>query len=82
MVAADNRPQVLMLVWDDTSNNTILPVGGIMGTHDNETHAYFKGSKVVCVLCPRQGGTEDSFLQVRGAQEPPAAAEAATAGSS
>jgi hypothetical protein len=36
-----------------------------MGTHDNETYAYFKGSKVVCLLCPRQGGTEESYLQVR-----------------
>lgn len=56
--------QVLMLVWDDKSNNYPLPIAGVMGTHDNETHAYFKGTNVVCVLCPRQGGTEDSYLQV------------------
>lgn len=54
-----------MLVWDDKSNNYPLPIAGVMGTHDNETYAYFKGSKVVCLLCPRQGGTEDSYLQVR-----------------
>lgn len=53
-----------MLVWDDRSNNYPLPIAGVMGTHDNETHAFFKGSKVVCILCPRQGGTEDSYLQV------------------
>jgi hypothetical protein len=58
-------PQVLMLVWDDKSNNYPLPIAGVMGTHDNETYAFFKGSKVVCLLCPRQGGTEDSYLQVR-----------------
>lgn len=55
-----------MLVWDDKSNNYPLPIAGVMGTHDNETHAFFKGTKVVCVLCPRQGGTEDSYLQVGG----------------
>jgi phospholipase D1/2 len=55
-----------MLVWDDKSNNYPLPIAGVMGTHDNETYAYFKGTKVECVLCPRQGGTEDSYLQVRG----------------
>jgi phospholipase D1/2 len=53
-----------MLVWDDKSNNYPLPIAGVMGTHDNETHNYFKGTKVVCLLCPRQGGTEDSYLQV------------------
>jgi hypothetical protein len=57
--------QVLMLVWDDKSNNYPLPIAGVMGTHDNETYAYFKGTKVVCLLCPKQGGTEDSYLQVR-----------------
>jgi hypothetical protein len=57
--------QVLMLVWDDKSNNYPLPIAGVMGTHDNETYAYFKGTKVECVLCPRQGGTEDSYLQVK-----------------
>jgi hypothetical protein len=35
-----------------------------MATHDQETAAFFKGSEVHCVLCPRQGGTEDSYLQV------------------
>jgi phospholipase D1/2 len=56
---------VLLLVWDDASNN--LGVGdGLMATHDNETYAFFKGTDVKCVLCPRQGGEEDSIIQVRG----------------
>ena len=38
---------------------------GVMGTHDQETLAYFKGTGVTCVLCPRQGSEEDSYLQVR-----------------
>jgi hypothetical protein len=40
----------------------------MMATHDQETYEFFKGSAVKCVLCPRQGGTEDSYVQsmVRG----------------
>jgi hypothetical protein len=53
-----------MLVWDDQSNNLGL-YSGLMGTHDEETLAYFKGTKVKCVLCARQGGAEDSLMQVR-----------------
>lgn len=55
--------QVLLLVWDDASNNLGLHPG-LMATHDQETYAFFKGSKVKCVLCPRQGGSEDSLMQV------------------
>jgi len=51
-------------VWDDASNNLGLHPG-LMATHDQETFAYFKGTPVKCVLAPRQGGTEDSLLQVR-----------------
>jgi len=51
-------------VWDDTTNNLGV-YEGLMGTHDQETLAYFKDSKVTCVLCPRQGSEEDSLLQVR-----------------
>lgn len=54
--------QVLLLVWDDASNNLGLHPG-LMATHDNETYKYFKKTAVKCVLCPRQGGSEDSILQ-------------------
>lgn len=55
--------QVLMLVWDDTTNNMGLH-SGVMGTHDQATYSYFHDTPVTCVLCPRQGGEEDSLLQV------------------
>lgn len=55
--------QVLMLVWDDTTNNMGLHAG-VMATHDQLTYTYFKDTEVTCVLCPRQGGEEDSLLQV------------------
>lgn len=51
-------------MWDDATNNLGLHPG-LMATHDNETYAYFKGTAVKCVLCPRQGGGEDSIFQVR-----------------
>ncbi|GBF94843.1 phospholipase D gamma [Raphidocelis subcapitata] len=54
--------KVLMLVWDDASNNLGLHPG-LMATHDNETFQFFKGTAVKCVLCPRQGGSEDSIVQ-------------------
>ncbi|WIA08753.1 hypothetical protein OEZ85_008176 [Tetradesmus obliquus] len=53
---------VLMLVWDDTTNNMGLH-SGLMATHDQETLEYFKGSEVTCLLCPRQGGMEETVLQ-------------------
>lgn len=55
--------QVLLLVWDDTTNNLGLH-SGLMGTHDQETLNFFKDTGVTCVLCPRQGGEEDTMLQV------------------
>ena len=50
-------------MWDDKSNNSGLHPG-LMATHDNETYEYFRESDVVCLLCPRDGGTEDTLLQV------------------
>eukprot|EP00882_Tetradesmus_deserticola_P025421 GHRQ01027922.1.p1 GENE.GHRQ01027922.1~~GHRQ01027922.1.p1 ORF type:complete len:406 (+),score=151.50 GHRQ01027922.1:296-1513(+) len=54
---------VLLLVWDDTTNNMPGLGPGVMGTSDEKTNAYFKDTEVTCVLCPRQGGVEDSLLQ-------------------
>jgi hypothetical protein len=56
-------PQVLLMVWDDATNNMGLH-SGLMATHDQETVKFFKDTKVKCFLCPRAGGTEDSYLQV------------------
>ena len=60
---AEEGVAVLLMVWDDASNNLGL-TPGLMATHDNETFAFFKGTAVKCVLCPRQGGEEDSWMQV------------------
>lgn len=59
---ANEKVKVLMLVWDDTTNNMGLHAG-VMATHDQLTYTYFKDTEVTCVLCPRQGGEEDSLLQ-------------------
>eukprot|EP00878_Enallax_costatus_P026488 GHUV01028427.1.p1 GENE.GHUV01028427.1~~GHUV01028427.1.p1 ORF type:complete len:586 (+),score=168.14 GHUV01028427.1:193-1950(+) len=59
---APSAPQVLLLVWDDRSNNLGLHPG-LMATHDQATYAYFKHTDVTCILCPRQGGMEETFLQ-------------------
>ncbi|MCO5557357.1 hypothetical protein L7F22_010920 [Adiantum nelumboides] len=47
--------RVLLLVWDDQTSIRVLGVRtpGVMHTHDENTHDYFKGTKVHCVLCPR-----------------------------
>jgi phospholipase D1/2 len=59
---AEAGVRVLLLVWDDATNNFGLHPG-LMGTRDQETMQFFKGTAVKCVLCPRQGGSEDSILQ-------------------
>lgn len=59
--------QVLMLVWDDQTNNYGLH-SGLMSTHDQDTLNYFKGTAVTCLLCPRQGSEEDSYLHVSTVQ--------------
>jgi hypothetical protein len=53
------------MVWDDATNNMGLH-SGLMATHDQETFTFFKDTKVRCFLCPRAGGTEDSYFQVSG----------------
>lgn len=49
-------------------HNRAAPHPTPQATHDQETYHFFKGTKVRCVLCPRQGGSEDSMLQVRAAR--------------
>ncbi|VAH00810.1 unnamed protein product [Triticum turgidum subsp. durum] len=43
---------VLMLVWNDVSSIDGL-LAGLMDTRDEQTANYFGGSRVQCVLCPR-----------------------------
>ena len=39
---ADEGVKVLMLVWDEFASGKICDAG-LMGTHDEETRAYFEG---------------------------------------
>jgi hypothetical protein len=47
--------QVLLLLWHDP---------GVMGTHYAETQAYFRGTAVTCVLCPRFSTDTGTYMQV------------------
>jgi len=39
--------RVLVMPWDEKSNDSGL-LAGLMGTHDEETYNYFRGTNVVC----------------------------------
>ncbi|TXG62162.1 hypothetical protein EZV62_013525 [Acer yangbiense] len=54
---------VLMLVWDDRTSVVDLKKDGLMATHDQNTEAYFRGTKVHCVLCPRVADKNRSIIQ-------------------
>ncbi|TVU46769.1 hypothetical protein EJB05_06328 [Eragrostis curvula] len=57
--------KVLMLVWDDRTSVGLGPIkrDGLMATHDEDTAAYFRGSGVRCVLCPRNPDQGRSYVQ-------------------
>ena len=44
--------QVIVVVWDERTSNDIIP-GGFMGTHDEETFAFFSETNVQCFKHPR-----------------------------
>jgi len=48
---AEEGVKVLMLVWDEFLSGDIHK--GLMGTHDEETREYFKGTAVDCVVISR-----------------------------
>ncbi|KAL6878431.1 hypothetical protein ACP4OV_012601 [Aristida adscensionis] len=56
---------VLMLVWDDRTSVGLGPIkrDGLMATHDEDTATYFRGSRVRCVLCPRNPDQGRSYVQ-------------------
>jgi phospholipase D1/2 len=59
---ADEGVTVNMLVWDDaTSNPNLLRPVGFMGTHDEQSKAFFEGSRVNFRLAPMQGDEDDSM---------------------
>jgi len=45
--------RVLIMVWDEAMSTDVYPVG-MMGTHDEETFAFFVGTEVEVFKCPRQ----------------------------
>ncbi|XP_020242137.1 phospholipase D alpha 1-like [Asparagus officinalis] len=62
---ANQGVRVLMLVWDDRTSVSLGPLkrDGLMATHDEDTAGYFRGSKVHCVLCPRNPDMGESYVQ-------------------
>uniref|UniRef100_M8CG44 Phospholipase D n=1 Tax=Aegilops tauschii TaxID=37682 RepID=M8CG44_AEGTA len=50
---ANEGVHVLLLVWNDVSSIEGLYEAGLLGTRDEVTAKYFRGSRVQCVLCPR-----------------------------
>ncbi|CAN1343058.1 Phospholipase D alpha 1 [Linum perenne] len=60
---ADEGVTVLLLVWDDVTSVSEFKRDGLMATHDQETEAYFRGTKVKCVLCPRNPDGGRSIVQ-------------------
>ncbi|RWR86635.1 phospholipase D beta 2-like protein isoform X1 [Cinnamomum micranthum f. kanehirae] len=57
--------RVLLLVWDDPTSRKfwVLQTDGVMQTHDEETHLFFKNSSVQVLLCPRSAGKRHSWLK-------------------
>ncbi|XP_022730216.1 phospholipase D alpha 1-like [Durio zibethinus] len=60
---ANEGVSVLMLVWDDRTSVKILKKDGVMASHDEDTREYFHGTKVHCVLCPRNPDNMHSIVQ-------------------
>ena len=44
--------RVLVMTWNEKSNDSGL-LEGMMGTHDEETFGYFRGTDVICTNVPR-----------------------------
>jgi len=54
--------RVLVMTWNEKSNDSGL-MAGMMGTHDEDTFAFFKGTAVQCSNVPRQ---KESWLGLGG----------------
>ncbi|MCO5590754.1 hypothetical protein L7F22_044729 [Adiantum nelumboides] len=55
--------RVLLLVWDERTLIPRVEVTGVMHTHDEDTAAYFRGTKVHCVRCPRNPDDGSSIVK-------------------
>ncbi|CAA7013731.1 unnamed protein product [Microthlaspi erraticum] len=60
---ASEGVKVILLVWDDRTSVDLLKKDGLMATHDEETAAFFRGTDVNCVLCPRNPDDGGSIVQ-------------------
>ncbi|KAG8063163.1 hypothetical protein GUJ93_ZPchr0003g18661 [Zizania palustris] len=62
---ANDGVTVLMLVWNDRTSVGLGPIrrDGLMATHDEDTASYFRGTRVHCVLCPRNPDQGRSYVQ-------------------
>merc|ERR1712228_597568 len=56
---ADAGVVVLILLWDEALSNDLLP--GLMGTHDERTYEYFKGTNVQCLRSSRAKDESNAF---------------------
>ncbi|CAH9066821.1 unnamed protein product [Cuscuta epithymum] len=52
---------VRIMLWDDKTSLPIIKNKGVMRTHDEDSQAYFKNTKVVCKLVPRSHHEIPSF---------------------
>ncbi|KAL4589235.1 hypothetical protein LXL04_002141 [Taraxacum kok-saghyz] len=50
---ADEGVPVRIMIWDDETSLPFIKNKGVMGTHDEDAFAYFKNTKVICILSPR-----------------------------
>ncbi|XP_021738648.1 phospholipase D alpha 1-like [Chenopodium quinoa] len=63
--AKERDMRVLILVWDDITSEPYNRQG-LMGTHDEDTFAYFLNTNVRCIKCPRRAG--QGLSTIRGVQ--------------
>ncbi|KNC83520.1 hypothetical protein SARC_04224 [Sphaeroforma arctica JP610] len=62
---ADEGVEVVVMVWDEVMSVKYLMEAGLMGTHDEETHRYFDGTKVNCVKFSRTGDMKKKSILKR-----------------
>ncbi|KAJ8907931.1 hypothetical protein NDN08_008034 [Rhodosorus marinus] len=53
---------VVVLIWDDPTNNTALVDEGIMATSDEQTYSFFKGTGVQVAKMPRLDDGTNGFI--------------------
>ncbi|KAK4736143.1 hypothetical protein R3W88_010404 [Solanum pinnatisectum] len=59
---AEEGVAVMIMLWDDETSLPIIKNKGVMRTHDEDSLAYFRDTKVVCKLVPRLHHKLPSFF--------------------